>query len=428
MLAYSLIRIYTSERARFDGKPLWEGIIQFVAELKIAARCFVSKGLAGCFENGEVALPTIEVLAYDFPLRIDVLLPTSELPLVLPELEEIVTDGLITVDPVNVVAHKSSMTILPMHLRVRSVMTADPTVVAPETPLAEAVRLLLARGFNGLPVVDARRRPVGILTQGDLMTRGGVPLRLGLLSEFASDQQSEALARLAGRTVAEIMTSPVMTVAADQPLSEAVKMMLDRGLKRLPVVGTSGEIVGMLARSDVFRAISRESPDWDQLHQSCLTVSNLTRVRDVMDRDLETIAPDTPVAEVLRSLSLRGRQRAAVVDREGRLLGLLTDKDLLSAFSDHKPGVWAWLVAKLPFFDIGRQYRDLLERARQTCAADFMRKDLVTVHEDAPIDEAIRLMTRHHLKRLPVVDSQGIFRGLIGRDALLRANLAKGAG
>ncbi len=424
MLAYSLIRIYTSERARFDGKPLWEGVIQFVTELKIAARCFVSKGLAGCFENGVVAMPTIEVLAYDFPLRIDLLLPTSELPLVLPELEEIVTDGLITVDPVNVVAHKSSMTVLPMHLRVRSVMTGEPTVVSPDTALAEAVRLLLDKNFNGLPVVDDRRRPVGIITQGDLMTRAGFPLRLGLVGAFGSNQVAEVLSGLAGRTVAEVMTKPVTVVPEDQPLSEAVQSMLDRGLKRLPVVGKAGEIVGMLSRSDVFRVISRESPDWGQLRQGRLTVSNLTRVRDIMERDLDTIPPDTPVAEVLRSLSLQGRQRVAVVDQEGRLLGVLTDKDLLAAFADQKPGIWAWLVAKVPYFDVGRRYRDLLERARQTCAADFMRKDPITVLEDAPIDEAIRLMIRHHLKRLPVVDGKGTFRGLISRDALLRANLA----
>ncbi len=423
MLAYSIIRIFTSETARFDGKPLWEGIIQFIADLKIAARCSVSRGLAGCYENGSLALPNIEVLSYDFPLRIDILLPTSELPLILPEIEAIVTDGIIAVDPIKVVAHKSSMALLPDHLRVRNVMTPDPAVARPATPLVEAVRTLLNAGFHGLPVIDDQRRPVGILTHGDLINRAAFPLRLGLVEAFATNQVQDLLAGLAGRTVGEVMTQPVTVIPADRPLTEAVRLMLDRNLKRLPAVGDRGDIVGMLARSDIFRVISRETPDWGQLQRTQVTVSNLQKVREIMDRDLETIPPDTPVSEILRRLAQQGRQRLAVVDPAGRLLGLLTDKDLLSAFTDHRPGLWDVLVAKIPFLEVGRRHRELLERARKTTAADFMQTSLVTIGEDASIDEAIRLMTRHHLKRLPVVDPQGVFRGLISRDSLLRANL-----
>jgi CBS domain-containing protein len=50
-----------------------------------------------------------------------------------------------------------------------------------------------------------------------------------------------------------------------------------------------------------------------------------------------------------------------------------------------------------------------------------MKTDLVTIREDAHIDDAIRLMTQRQIKRLPVVDAEGRFRGMISRDQLLRA-------
>ena len=49
-----------------------------------------------------------------------------------------------------------------------------------------------------------------------------------------------------------------------------------------------------------------------------------------------------------------------------------------------------------------------------------MKTDLITVREDTGIDRAIALMTRHGIKRLPVVDDQGIFKGMISREALLK--------
>lgn len=62
-------------------------------------------------------------------------------------------------------------------------MTAGPVWITADSPLNNAAQLLLSAIFTGLPVVDAAGRPVGVVTLGDLITRGGMPLRLGLLAE-----------------------------------------------------------------------------------------------------------------------------------------------------------------------------------------------------------------------------------------------------
>jgi CBS domain-containing protein len=143
-----------------------------------------------------------------------------------------------------------------------------------------------------------------------------------------------------------------------------------------------------------------------------------------MRRDTCTVFPDTPVEEVIRLIDCNDIQRVCVVDREANFLGLISDRDLLAAFSDRYPGIWNYFVSKIPFTERGRQQAQLREDLRAKTAGEVMNPNIVTVQEDAPINEAIRLMLEKALKRLPVVDSQGKFKGIVSRDALLRAGFA----
>ena len=81
------------------------------------------------------------------------------------------------------VSHKTANTFFPRQLTVGDVMSKNPVSIQAESTLAEAARLLLPSIFTGLPVVDQEGAIQGILTQGDLINKGGLPLRLGLLAE-----------------------------------------------------------------------------------------------------------------------------------------------------------------------------------------------------------------------------------------------------
>ncbi|PIP43817.1 MAG: histidine kinase, partial [Deltaproteobacteria bacterium CG23_combo_of_CG06-09_8_20_14_all_60_8] len=182
MLRYKMIEIFTSEEARWRGEPLHEAVVRFVREQKLAARCLVTRATDGCYENGEIASRKLEILSFNMPLRITILLPAADCDRLLPNLDEMVSDGLVTAQDVEVVAHKTRQRLLPRQIKVRDIMTPSPSRVTPATPLDEVVRLLLAAVFTGVPVVDADSRPVGVVTQGDLIYKGGMPLRLGLLA------------------------------------------------------------------------------------------------------------------------------------------------------------------------------------------------------------------------------------------------------
>jgi CBS domain-containing protein len=332
----------------------------------------------------------------------------------------------VAVQELRVVAHRTRKLLLPRHVKVYDIMTREPVSVDAAAPLDRVVRILLSARFGGMPVVDAERRPVGIVTQSDLIGKGRMPVRLGLLAAAAGERLDELLADLATRTAGEVMSAPPITVGADRYVREAVDLMIERQLKRLPVVDEQGRLTGMLSRLDVFQAITDAAPHWEALGRQQVQVGSLRTVADVMGRDLHAVSPDTPIEEVIRTIAASAVQRVAVVDRAGKLLGLIADRDLLAAFaSDASGGLWEQVKSLVPFTEHGRRHRALKGVLRAKTAAEVMQTDLVTVREDAPIDAAIGLMTARGFKRLPVVDSAGHFKGMISRDSLLRTGFAR---
>jgi CBS domain-containing protein len=419
-LEYSMIEIFSSEEVRCDGKPLAEALVEYVRGLKIAARCIVTRGIGGCFETGEVATQSILDLSYNMPLKIVILLPSAQVDQVLPTVEKMVVEGIITVHPIRVLAHKTARRMLPRHFKVRDIMTPSPRQVAESTPLDEVARMLMSSIFTGVPVVDKYYRPVGIVTQGDLIYRGGMPVRLGLLALSDKDRVAEVLQALASKQAREVMTSPAVSVFEDALVTEAVNLMVKKDVKRLPVVDKHGKLTGMLSRLDVFRTIMEESPDWEAFRGQNIQVNNLHVVADIMRRDTVAVQAETPVEEVLRIIDKNDIQRVAVVDEKGKLLGLISDRDLLTAFTDYHPGIWDYFVSWMPFSERDRAKKGLKLHLRLRTAAEVMKTGLITVREDTPIEDSIRLMAEKALKRLPVVDAEGKFKGMISRDALLR--------
>jgi CBS domain-containing protein len=131
-------------------------------------------------------------------------------------------------------------------MRVDAVMTGPLVTIGHDATLAEAWRTMRARQVRHLPVLDADRRLVGMLTDHDL--------RLVILERYLQEEP-EALARTLGRLrVNEIMTWAVVTVPPEADLREAARLMQKRGLGALPVA-EGGRVVGMLTATDVIRAV-----------------------------------------------------------------------------------------------------------------------------------------------------------------------------
>lgn len=421
-LQYKKIRIYTSEEVHWQGKTLSNAVIDYLRGLKLAARCTVNRGIAGYYENGEIATANILDLSYNLPLTIEIVIPAADLESVLPRIEEMVIDGILAIENLEVRTYHSTKRLIPQQLKVKEVMTASPITVAPTAPVHAVIDLMLKNTLKGIPVVDAAQHPVGIITAHDLTTKAGLPVRPGLLPKLDAARVHAFLEGSAGKTARDIMNPHLITVKDEQLLKEAVQTMIRHHLKRMPVVNDAGILVGILSRIDIFHAIASQTPKWHSLQEQHIAVNNALPVKSVLERDLATVYPDASIAEVIAKISSEEIQRVAVIDPSGKLIGLISDADLLPLLSG-QPGFWECLRNKLAFTEQRRQFQELLKQARAKTAAEVMIKNPVAIEEKASIDEAVKLMTEKGLKRLPVVDAEGVFKGMIRRDSVLQTAL-----
>ncbi len=422
--SYVVIEIFTSERARYDGKNLTDALLDYIRRLKAPARLVAFKGTHGCYENGEVSTAKIVDLSANQPVKIDIVLPSVEADIILSDLQEMVSDGILGTRELKVSSHRTQKRLFPPQTRVRDVMTPEPASVPLEEPADRVMKVLLSANFTGVPVVDSENRPLGVVSQSDLIYRAGMPVRLALMAASDPERLGAVIKRLSEKTARDIMTQPAVTIKETEALTHAVKKMVKNHVKRLPVVDENGLLAGMISRLDVFQTITRETPAWEHLEKHHVSVLNAHFVSDIMRRDTHTVSPDTPVHEVLSIIDDNDIQRVAVVDQQGRILGLISDHTLLTVFSEKAPDVWphVWeTLSRLSPFSIKSKHAGhVRKKLGNQPASAVMKTDLITIGETAGIEEAISLMTRHAIKRLPVVDEQGLYRGMISREALLK--------
>jgi CBS-domain-containing membrane protein len=141
-----------------------------------------------------------------------------------------------------------------MSWNVASVMTRDVVAVAPDAPYKEVVERLHERGVSAVPVVDADRRVLGIVSEADLLLKEERVLQWP--GERLLDPHGDA-ARAAARSAAGLMTSPAVTVESRASLTQAARLMHRHHVKRLPVVDSTGRLVGIVSRGDLLLAFLR---------------------------------------------------------------------------------------------------------------------------------------------------------------------------
>ncbi len=132
------------------------------------------------------------------------------------------------------------------------IMTRAVVTATPETDLATVARLLLEHNISAMPVIDDRRRLVGIISEGDLLGRPSEKsFRRSWLRFFSSDAGTlEELATARHLKVADVMTRRVVSVSDETPINVVASLMHLHKLKRVPVLRDS-ELVGIISRIDV---------------------------------------------------------------------------------------------------------------------------------------------------------------------------------
>ena len=145
-------------------------------------------------------------------------------------------------------------------------------------------------------------------------------------------------------------------------------------------------------------------------------------VRDIMDPDPVTVAPDADVESVIRTLREHELPGVAVVNEAGRCVGILTEADLVIADEEgdlHLPH-HVDLFGGVVFIEPLKRFEERLRKAVAATAEDMMTRDPTTVTPDTGVREAARIIAESGHNRLPVVE-HGRLVGMVTRVDVLQS-------
>jgi len=237
---------------------------------------------------------------------------------------------------------------------VRDLMHPGVFTCQPNATLGQVAVLLTQHKVHALVVPDPEGRPLGIISDYDL-----------LAGEWLS-VDDESLSTMRKLTAHDLMSYPVDTVDANMPLKEAARTLIEEDVSRL-LVTENGKPVGVISTTDFVASIAREE------------VPKRETVADVMSDAMLVCRGKTPIISAARTIMEAGWRSVLVIDAKGKPLGVVSGKDLM------------------PFVENGIDenltVRDVMHPA-------------FTIHINASLREAADLMIQKHHHRLIVVDDE----------------------
>jgi CBS domain-containing protein len=146
-------------------------------------------------------------------------------------------------------------------LLARDIMTRQVVTVSPNMTVPEVAKVLLDHRISGVPVVSKDNEVIGIVTEGDLITKEislKTPPVLSLLGGFIylenPNRFEEELRKVTAVQVEDLMTREVISVQEDTPVGEIATLMVKKKINRVPVLRHK-KLVGIITRADIVRSL-----------------------------------------------------------------------------------------------------------------------------------------------------------------------------
>lgn len=264
-------------------------------------------------------------------------------------------------------------------MRVKNILSGRSVItVYEDDDLRLATQLMLWAGVHHLPVLSRNDKLIGVLQERDILVR-----------------QTKVGAAAEREPVSSVMSFGVATVTPEEELSQAALLMIGRGVPCLIVVD-AGRVIGTLTTTDFVQYLAEPE----------LSATGGAMVRDVMHPRPLTAAVDDYLMDALARMSKRNIRHLPVVAGDGRVIGMLSDRDIRSAIGDPT-----------------RAMRIEHTRVRLQClrVADVMSRRVMSVSDRAPLAEVAAQFIKQGSGALPVVDESEHLVGIVSYVDLLRA-------
>lgn len=243
------------------------------------------------------------------------------------------------------------------------------------------------------------------LVKGDTEELAGTVSRLDLMRKPEEDQ----LALLMDRD------PPVISQSND--LEDAVRILLEQGIRRLPVVDSKRRLKGMITVHQIIRkVVSDEFPD--------------ELITPFVERQITTVWEKTPIKAAYTIMRLAGTDVLPVISEKGDLVGIISVSDIMNlskivresrstSVSAASEGTdWSWDATTVLYIATNE-----LQLPDKT-VSEVMVGGIVTAYEQETIGEAIKSMRRHDIDQLPVTNASGELCGIVRDKNLMRILLS----
>lgn len=148
--------------------------------------------------------------------------------------------------------------------------------------------------------------------------------------------------------------------------------------------------------------------------------------RDIMNKNVISVQEDATIEELARILTENHISGAPVVDREGKVVGIVTDTDLMHKETSPRTPGFVNILGAIIYISGVTRFREDFKKLAATKTSEIMTTDVITVSGDASIEQVSALMVNHDIKRVPVMEN-GAIVGIIGMADIVKTLAGPGS-
>lgn len=146
------------------------------------------------------------------------------------------------------------------------------------------------------------------------------------------------------------------------------------------------------------------------------------QAKDIMSVKVVSVTPKQTLKEVMELFFEHKVSGFPVVDNENKVIGILSERDIVRYCEKEKAipfaSVTGWLASHVYLTDLARLKKGV-ELLAKTTVEKVMRPEVITAKENLSISDAAKIMNRHRINRIPIVDQENRLSGIITRDDLV---------